>query len=115
MPNPGARQPTITIDHLRARYIREDGVHFIHAGCYGDESPAYIIEEATTGEQLATVTVSMQGYGVKPDAGCIFVKDYGENEGLAQALVDANVIRLTGRTFDAGFAVGGAVEAVIIR
>lgn len=48
-------------------------------------------------EPLTDVSINLEGLGYKPSSGAFFVKNWGENEGLAEALVKANVIELTGR------------------
>lgn len=50
------------------------------------------------GEPLTVASVNLApAYGLVPAEGCIFIKDYGENAGLAAALTLAGVVRLTGR------------------
>ena len=49
-------------------------------------------------EMRATVNLDL-----KPDEGCVFIKDYAENEGVLKALEDAGAIELTGRVYRSGF------------
>lgn len=60
------------------------------------------------GEPLYTATVCMEGHEL-PDTE-VWIKDWSENEGVAQAFVDAGIITLTGRRVPAGF-----VEALHAR
>ena len=54
------------------------------------------------GQPLAAVSVNL---AEQPAEGCIWVKNYGENEGVQEAMIAAGVIELTGRSKRAGFIV----------
>lgn len=62
-------------------------------GQYGDGSKALELINATTGEPIATCTVSLAGTNRHPAKNNVFVKGYSENEGMEQALIDAGVIK----------------------
>ena len=53
------------------------------------------------GEPFATATVNLVKDTLAP--GCVFVKDYSENEGMLQWLVDNKVVEATGRYVNCGF------------
>lgn len=48
-------------------------------------------------EPVTTVTVNLTEYGLHPSVGCIFIKDYSENNGLAKELTKLGKVILTGR------------------
>jgi len=52
-----------------------------------------IINDSGFDEPLATATVNLEELGFLPAENCIFVKDYGETEGLAKQLVDLGVAK----------------------
>lgn len=47
------------------------------------------------GDILTTVSLNIEGQ--TPAEGCIFIKDYGENRGLADALQKAGIVYKTGQ------------------
>lgn len=69
----------------------------VELGYYGSGTRAMkLVTE--TGEVYAIPSVNlMEGYGLIPKPGCLFIKDYAESEGMVEALVNANVVILTGR------------------
>lgn len=67
-----------------------------------DETIAIQAVDARTGELDATVTVCMPEM---PQEGCVWIKDYGENEGWEDELLRLGLIELTGRTCSSGFVV----------
>lgn len=61
-----------------------------------DGSPALILE-TVDGSPVATVTVNVSGYGMmRSEDAAFFVKDYGENSGIAAMLEDRGIIETTG-------------------
>lgn len=60
-------------------------------------------------EPLCTATVALD---VLPSDGCVFIKDWSENEGIASSLVSAGIIKLTGRTIPTGYV--EALEAKLL-
>lgn len=77
-------------------------------GAYGNGQSAYILEGEPDGfpEEVARITVALP---LPPAEGCIWVKDWSENEGLARQLVAEGLIELTGRFQPSGFV--NALEA----
>ncbi|MDO4254318.1 MAG: hypothetical protein Q4C81_04110 [Kocuria sp.] len=49
-----------------------------------------------TDEGPERVSVSLQGYGLVPAPGRVFVKDWSEHSGLAQRLQEAGLARIVG-------------------
>jgi len=49
------------------------------------------------GDDLATVTVNLAAYDLVPAEGAMFIKDYSEGEGVANALRSVGLIVFTGR------------------
>jgi len=75
----------------------------LHEGKYAyGEGLALTLTEAD-GEPLATATVYMRD--AEPAQGCVWIKDWSENEGMLGSLVKAGVIEPTGRTTQAGFTI----------
>lgn len=66
---------------------------------YGDGSLAVTLNDKHD-EPVATVSAWLP---VAPDAGCVWVKDYSENAGVLDQLVEAGVLETTGRTCQSGF------------
>ena len=62
------------------------------------------------GEQIAVATVNIPAHNV-PD-GHVLIKNWSENQGIAQALQDAGVIKLTGKAIPTGFV--EALEAKLL-
>ena len=52
---------------------------------YGNGTDALLIDDEV-------MSINLQAYGLVPPAGFIYVKDYSEHEGLADALVAAGVV-----------------------
>lgn len=71
----------------------------IERAAYGDGSPALRLwcEDGP----LATATVFLSH--ATPAEGCVWIKDYSENEGMLASLIEAGVIEATGRVERAGF------------
>lgn len=55
---------------------------------------ALIGVDPETGERLWTATVNIPD--AEPAEGCVWIKNYGENEGMIDALAQAGVIQFTG-------------------
>lgn len=68
---------------------------------YGNQArPALQLVDATTGEHWATVTVNLSDDPLEP--GEFFVKDWGGNEPIIEALEDAGWLVPTGRAVPTG-------------
>ncbi len=80
-----------------------DGLVILHVSKYqGGETAAYL-SDAETGEPVCKVSVNFPES--KLEDGFIFVKDYAENAGIMQALIDAGIIEETpeGIGYKSGF------------
>ncbi len=68
---------------------------------YADGNPAIILVDATDGSQVAVASVNI------PDAnipvGFVCIKDWSENTGMLNSLLEADIIFDTGRTIPSGF------------
>lgn len=53
------------------------------------------------GEPIATATVNITEVDLKDDE--VLIKDYSENRGMLQTLIDADVVSPTGQTVKSGF------------
>ena len=67
---------------------------------FGGGTALYLLD-AETGEPVAVCTVNL--HPVQPPDGHVFIKDWSENEGICQCLIDAGVIEHTGHFEPAGF------------
>lgn len=59
-----------------------------------DGSPAIMLMHHRDKDLVGKATVY---HSTKPNEGCVWVKDYSENEGMLACLVDAQIVRPTGR------------------
>ena len=64
-------------------------------------------------ELLAAATVNLPALG--PSDGCVILKTWSENEGLAEQLVEAGVVELTGETIAVNQWGSLAVEARVLE
>lgn len=92
--------------HIKAKYCDEE-VELVF-GKYGDGSVA-IQGTSLIGEPIFTATVALDE---KPAEGCVFLKDWSENQGISEALVKAGIVEMTGRKVPAGFC--EALEAKLL-
>jgi hypothetical protein len=85
-----------TIDELH--YLGEvwKGVLIEH-GFYRNGTRAFELISMEEGP-LSKPTTNLEAYGLIPKAGCFWIKNYGEHDGLGSALVSAGVVQATGRT-----------------
>jgi hypothetical protein len=71
---------------------------------YRDGSIALVAVHPLTRSRLAVCTVNLSRHDKHPGEGCVFVKSWGENEGMLRALQDAGVVGPVIRYVPAGFA-----------
>lgn len=64
----------------------------VYKGKYSDGSTALILQDHEVGERLAVATVCMVDYDEKPEEGNVFIKDYSENEGTLDCLIEQGVV-----------------------
>jgi len=94
--------------HIKAKYVNTD-VALLVKHYVADESPAIVGYEHETGAPLFTATVCLPD---PPAEGCVWLKGWSENEGIPEALVEAGVVRLTGRKCYTGYC--EAIEARLL-
>jgi len=68
---------------------------------YADGNAAILLEDASTGEPIATASVNIPEANVAD--GFVIVKDYSENEGMLDALTEAGIVSFTGSYINSGF------------
>lgn len=82
---------------FRTKYVHEYGVLISKAPYLADGSPCWQLSSAL-GEPLSTPTVCLAEYGEKPEAGNVFIRGYGPNEGMFEELhkhgVVGNAVRI---------------------
>lgn len=82
-------------------------------GAYIDGSTAIqIVGDCGEGfeEPISTATVCLEEYGMTPEPGRVFIKDWSENEGTLLALQKAGIVGPTLNKVGAGFATAYEVE-----
>lgn len=84
----------MNIEFLDSRFGAEcqNMVRPVVRGFYKDGSPCIGLVDAKTSEPWATCTVYL---AERPSAGSIFIKDYSENEGMVDLLLENGVIQET--------------------
>lgn len=93
-----------TIEDFHTEYINEP-VDIYKSYYMSEPVVALMVCAQGTHEVLAKVTVNLSGYGTFPAEGNVFIKDYEENEGIRQALEDAEVLGPPLSHHPTGFAV----------
>ena len=66
---------------------------------YHDGRTALQIVDANDGSTIATASVNMKGHLPPINDGAIYLKTWSENEGLAEALEEAGIVKFTGFEF----------------
>lgn len=66
----------------------------LRRGTYANGRIALYLEDAETFENIAKCTVNIDGVPLKDDEA--FIKDYSENEGMLDALLDSGAVEETG-------------------
>lgn len=83
-------------------------VRFKHWVCvvrksqYGNDRPALQLIDAEDGSPIATATVNLPDVPLGRNQ--VAIKNYSENAGMLEALVDAGVVKPTGQTVPSGYA-----------
>ena len=80
-----------------------------------NERIALILKDAETGEPVATASVNIVDYTMSDKSAetHTFIKDWGENKGMLQALIDQNVVEDTGISWPTGFVEANLVKVLI--
>ncbi len=69
---------------------------------YGGAKAIFLID-ARDGEPVATATVNVEGVSETLPESEVLIKDYSENEGMLDALVEAGLVEDTGRRVRTGY------------
>lgn len=84
------------LTHLAGRTVTHKGtVCDVYLGFYDNDRAALQLVERETQEPWARATVNVPDEPLESDEA--FIKDYSENEGMLDALVEAGLARPTGR------------------
>ena len=67
----------------------------------GSSMPALVVYDGMTGEPYATATVNLPGEPLLQRQ--VFIKNWSENAGILEALIDASIVEDTGTTVATGF------------
>lgn len=83
------------VSSIHARYVHMENAQ-VTVEKYTDGSLALMAEDTDEDgmPNHETFSVNLSAYGMYPPEGHIFVKDYSEHEGLAQALVNAGLVSI---------------------
>lgn len=73
----------------------------INFACYQAGNTAILLEDNITGEPIATATINLPNAEPLPP-NHVYIKDCSENEGMTKALIDAGVVRFTGKNVPYG-------------
>lgn len=68
---------------------------------YGNGRTAIRLVDADNGEPIATATVNIPEIPLPKNE--VIIKDYSENEGILDALINAGIVELTGRRIKGGY------------
>src|SRR6478752_6039555 len=77
----------------------------------GSQAITMVATEEGFAEPLCKATVNLTAYDEMPAEGCVWIKDWSENDGVLKVLTDLKIVEETGRTAIAGYAL--AYEAKI--
>lgn len=87
---------------INTKYAGEETVT-IRQAQYGDGSIALqLLDE--TGQPVVVPTVNLEAYNEHPMPGHVFIKNWSENEGVLESLIEAGVISNPVREVPSGFA-----------
>ena len=78
---------------------------------YADNDRIAILLRTPEGEPVATATVNQPDFNLEPDQ--VLIKDYAENQGVLDALVNAGIIEDTGMTAPVGYAAANICRLLI--
>ena len=70
-----------------------------------NDAPALYLIDAGDGAPVATVTANVPGISERLPEGEVLVKDFSENTGVMDALVEAGYLEPTGNDVPSGFAI----------
>ena len=73
----------------------------LRSSVYGNGRTALVLIDYHDKEPVAVATVNLPHVPLAKDE--VIIKDYSENEGMLQALVDAGIVKPTGRMVVSGF------------
>lgn len=73
----------------------------VQKGQYGNGRPALKLIDAEDGSPIATATVNLPDVPLGTNQ--VAIKDYGENEGMLQALTEAGIVKPTGQSVASGY------------
>lgn len=79
-------------------------------GTYMNGNVAIQLIEKSTGEPVAVATINPTEQLPKDE---VIIKDYSENEGMVEALVNAGIIELTGKKYNLPYAKAPMAKIVV--
>lgn len=85
-------------------HFRQWRCHVVRTVYAADRSLRLDLRDIEDGGPVATATVCLAAYGLTPPDDHCYIKDYSENAGPLDALVDAGIVEFTGTTVPVGYA-----------
>lgn len=81
---------------------------FLQLGEYTNSQTALELTSTIDGSPVLTATISVPDFNLKKNE--IIIKDYSENEGMLNFLVENNIVRPLGRHVETGLITASIVE-----
>lgn len=78
---------------------------FYAVGDKPEKRIAIVLVDSKSRREGPLMTVTVNFPDALPDAQCVWIKEWSENEGITQALVNAKVGTLTGKIHPAGYSI----------
>lgn len=86
---------------FKSKYINLTTAFLQQSEYYNGKSIHLSVYDANSGEQLCVATVNVVNH--QPDPGCVFIKNWSENEGVYESLFKAGVVGPIIRRVKTGF------------
>ena len=83
----------------------------VHKSTYGNDRTALVLNDTKDGERVLVATINVPDEFLFP--GEVIIKDYSENHGIYQVLLDAGIISEELRRVDTGFVYGKVCKLLI--
>ena len=84
---------------IKTRYINEPNARAA-IFYYPNNRPAIVIF-SPSGDRLLTATINMPDVYLEPNE--VIIKNYSENEGILESLINNGIVKLSGRLISTGF------------
>jgi hypothetical protein len=92
--------------------VYRDDAAAVQRGTYGTDGSTKLTVIGRYGQVLCDATVCMADRRIHPREGYVFIRDWGDNEGVLRALQSAGVIGPTMKTHPSGIAMPNGPQQV---